>query len=36
MDSLEQRLGDIVSSYNDVRKYLFQNSGFFTDSYNFV
>ncbi|MYL83963.1 hypothetical protein GTA51_12570 [Desulfovibrio aerotolerans] len=30
MDSLEQRLGDVVSSYNDVRKYLFQNSGFFT------
>ena len=30
MDSLERRLGDVVSSYNDVRKYLFQNSGFFS------
>ncbi|MFP5257986.1 MAG: hypothetical protein ACLGQH_03070, partial [Acidobacteriota bacterium] len=32
MDSLEQRLGDVVSGYNDVRKYLLQNSGFFTPS----
>jgi len=30
MDSLEQRLGDVVAGYNDVRKYLFQNSGFFS------
>ena len=32
MDSLQQRLGDVVSSYNDVRKYLAKNSGFFTTS----
>ncbi|MHC1790644.1 hypothetical protein [Solidesulfovibrio sp.] len=30
METTEKRLGDIVSSYNDVRKYLFRNSGFFT------
>jgi len=30
MDTIESGLGDVVASYNDVRKYLFQNKGFFT------
>lgn len=32
LDSVEKRLGDVVSSYNDVRKYLFQNSAFFAST----
>ncbi|KHK01241.1 hypothetical protein NY78_3434 [Desulfovibrio sp. TomC] len=32
LDSLQQRLGDVVTSYNDVRKYLSANNGFFTTS----
>jgi hypothetical protein len=32
MDSLQQRLGDVVTGYNDVRQYLAKNSSFFTTS----